>query len=251
MPQPDITLAMPAYNERDNIARVVRESVEHLQRQGRAWEILVIDNDSSDGTAEEVRRLMSKEPRIRLIVHEENRFYSGSCQTALEQSRGRYVAIMDSDGQFTADDIPKFVKKIDAGANLVFGWRKRRRDPFFRKVVSFVFNCLGRYWLGVRLHDLNVGLRVFDRRFVAAGHIRHRLNMANPELYTRAKLAGLTIDETEIQHFARREGAVCHDFRKMGKLFLDVNRYLKTLRAELDGGSPPAASESDDPAKAA
>lgn len=239
MQPPEVSLAMPCYNEEANIKRVVLDSVEHLTKSGLTWEILVIDNCSSDQTAAEVRQLMASEPRIRLIVHEANRFYAGSCQTAVSECRGKYLAIMDSDCQFTIADLPKFLQKINAGANLVFGWRKVRHDPFFRKVTSTVFNKLGWWYLGVNIHDLNVGLRVMDRKCIDAASFHYRLNFANPELFVRAKQAGLKIDDVEIQHFERTAGAVCHNFRKSLKLFSDVNRYLAALRRELRGGPKP------------
>jgi glycosyltransferase involved in cell wall biosynthesis len=230
---PEISLVLPAYNEQGNIRKVITESVEALEGLGRAWEIMVVDNHSSDGTAAEVRLAMQSEPRIRLVVHDENRLYSGSCRTALAESRGKHVAIMDSDGQFTAADLPRFLAELQSGANLVFGWRRKRHDPAFRKVASFVFNKLGWWWLGVRLHDLNVGMRMFDRRFIESAEIRYRINLANPELYVRAKQADLSITEVPIQHFERGSGKACHNFRKLGRLFLDVNAYLMSLRREL------------------
>lgn len=230
---PEITLAMPAYNEEANIHRVVTESITALEQINRSWEVLVIDNCSNDLTPVIVREMAAADSRVRLIVHEENRLYSGSCRTAIEQAAGKYICIMDSDGQFTAADIPHFIARIDQGANLVFGWRKQRHDPLFRKAMSLVFNTMGRVYLGVKLRDLNVGIRVFDRRFAEVAAIRHRMNMANPELYVRAMQAGLRVQDVEIQHFERLAGAVCHDFRKLGKLFLGVNAYFRQLRQEL------------------
>jgi glycosyltransferase involved in cell wall biosynthesis len=95
---PEISLVLPCYNESENIVGVLRESVAALEQTGHTWELLVVDNHSGDGTAERVRQLQAGEPRLRLIVHDANRFYSGSCRTALAEARGRRVAIMDSDG---------------------------------------------------------------------------------------------------------------------------------------------------------
>ncbi|QDT64274.1 glycosyltransferase family 2 protein [Calycomorphotria hydatis] len=229
----EVTLALPCYNEEGNIQHVVRESVQHLEEFGRPWEIIVIDNASSDTTREKVRELIADDPRIRLVAHESNRFYSGSCQTAVRECRGEYLAIMDSDRQFTIADLPDFMQKIEAGDDLVFGWRVVRNDPFFRKAVSWLFNTLAWIWLGVSVHDLNVGLRVMNRRCIEAAEFRFRLNFANPELYVRAKQAQLNIGEVSIQHFERTEGAVCHNFTKSLALFVNVNKYLASLRSEL------------------
>jgi dolichol-phosphate mannosyltransferase len=232
-PDVEVSLVLPAYNEQANIAAVLAESVRALEALGRPWEVLVIDNHSADDTAGVVARFARAEPRVRLIRHERNRLYAGSCRTGMREARGRYVAIMDSDGQFTAADLPRFLSRLEGGANLVFGWRRRRRDPLGRKLVSWVFNALGRLWLGFPLHDLNVGLRMFDRRFLAVAEVRHALNMANPELYVRARRAGLVLGEVEVRHFERRGGKTSHDLRRLVALFCNVNRYFRALRAEL------------------
>jgi glycosyltransferase involved in cell wall biosynthesis len=250
-PCPEVSLALPCYNERAGIADVIRMSIASLGRLGQPWELLVIDNCSRDGTPDAVRPFTA-DPRVRLIVHETNRFYSGSCQTALEQARGRYVAFMDSDGQFTADDLPRFLEALHGGANLVFGWRKHRHDPLSRKAASAVFNFLARAMLGFGFHDLNVGLRMFDRKFRAcAAPLRHRLNLANPELFVRARLAGLKIAEVPVTHSPRLAGRSCHDMVRMWGLFRLVWRYFRDLRAELrDPSTRPAVPAASTPRNA-
>jgi glycosyltransferase involved in cell wall biosynthesis len=229
----EVTLALPAYNEENNILKVLAESKDVLEKLGRTWEIIVIDNHSNDQTPDLVKAYMKNEPRVRLVVHDENRLYSGSCTTALRESKGQYVAIMDSDGQFVAADLPAFIGKLENGANFVIGWRRKRYDPAMRLMTSAVFNLLGKFWLGYPFHDLNCGIRMFDRRFIEAAVIRHRINMANPEFYVRAKLARLSLDECEVQHFERIGGTTSHNFRKSWQIFVSVNRYFMALRDEL------------------
>ena len=168
-----------------------------------------------------------------MVVHEENRLYSGSCATALREAKGAYLAIMDSDGQFVASDIPKFLESLEGGANFVIGWRRNRRDPLMRLLSSMLFNMMGKFWLGFKLHDLNCGLRMFDRRFIEAAEIKHRINMSNPELFVRAKIAGLNLDEVEIEHHERFGGVTSHNFAKSWQLLIQVNNYMKALSKEL------------------
>lgn len=237
--RPEITLALPCYNERDNIVAVLGDAVAALERLGRTWEILVIDNHSSDGTPEAVRSVIAVDPRVRLIVHDSNRYYSGSCRTALAESRGRYVAIMDSDGQFSALDLPAMLTLLESGrASLVLGWRRVRHDPLSRKLMSGVFNTLARFWLGFPLHDLNVGIRMFDERFRRSATIQHTLNMANPELYVRARLAGLPVAEVPVRHAERTKGQSCHDLGQLWRLLMTVLNYFATLAHELRHPKP-------------
>jgi dolichol-phosphate mannosyltransferase len=227
-----VTLALPCYNEADNIVSVIRASIVDLEMLGRPWELIVIDNHSSDRTADVVREFVETESRVRLIVHPENRLYSGSCATALREANGEMVAIMDSDRQFSTVDLPQMIARLEAGANLVIGWRKERHDPFSRKFMSAVFNMMGKCWLGFPLHDLNCGIRMFDRRFMEVAEIRHRINMVNPEMYVRAYNAGLKVDEVTITHAERTEGQTSHDFKRSYNIFMSVNAYFRALRSE-------------------
>lgn len=230
-----ITLALPAYNESENITTVLSECVSVLENLGRTWELLVIDNASTDDTAAFVNALAEGDERIRLIQHAENRLYSGSCETALQNARGDFVAIMDSDGQVTARDLPRFIELLEQGNNLVLGWRRERRDPFGRLLVSRFFNVLGKWYLRYPFHDLNCGYRMFDRSFIDAATILHRINLVNPELFTRARLADLRVAEVAVEHRERVGGDSSHDFRKLLRVFLDVRRYLRALGGELRG----------------
>jgi len=241
---PEIVLALTAYNEETALEDVIARSIAFLEQWGRSWEILVIDNHSTDATPEIARRFADREPRVRLIRHEENRLFSGSCATALREAKGRYLAIMDTDGQCVATDLPGFLEKIEAGVNFVTGWRRKRHDPFMRLVISSVFNALARFWFGNPLHDLNCGFRVMDRNFIEQAEIRHRVNMAGPELVVRAMLAGLKIDEVEIEHHPRSGGRNCHDFSRLLDLFLQTNRYFRDLGRELKESRRERAKES-------
>jgi len=227
-----VTLALPCYNEADNIRAVMQAAILDLEKLGRPWELIVIDNHSSDRTATVVKEFVQSESRVRLIVHPENRLYSGSCATALREARGELIAIMDSDGQFSASDLSQMIARLEAGANLPIGWRKARHDPATSKLMSAVFNMLAKLWLDFPLHDLNCGLRMFDRKFARVGEIKHRINLVNPELYVRAYNAKLKVDEVIITHAERTKGQTSHDFKKSYGIFISVNNYFRALRAE-------------------
>ena len=230
---PDITLALPAYNEGQNIAKVLDDCVAALADLGRSWEILVIDNHSSDDTAARVREYAARQAGIRLIVHDANRMYSGSCRTAMQEARGAFIAIMDSDGQMDPRDLQAFLDQLAGGCGIAFGWRKERRDPLFRLGISLFFNALGKWRLGFPLHDLNCGIRMFTRAYCAAAEIRHAINMVNPELYVRARQGHFAIGEVAVRHRERKAGKTSHDLFKLWKIFRDVDRYMRALQGDL------------------
>ena len=231
--EPEITLALPAYNEGLNIAKVLDDCVAALVALGRSWEIIVIDNHSSDDTSARVREYAGRQAGVRLIVHDANRMYSGSCRTAMREARGAYIAIMDSDGQMDPRDLKAFLIQLESGNDIVFGWRKPRHDPLFRIGISMFFKTLGRWRLGYPLHDLNCGIRMFTRTFCAAVDIRHSINMVNPELYVRARQENFRIGEVAVRHMERKAGKTSHDLFKLWKIFLDVDRYMRDLGRDL------------------
>jgi glycosyltransferase involved in cell wall biosynthesis len=220
--------------EQGNILYVLKRSVTSLKKLGMPWEIIVVDNHSRDNTANIVSQFIQIQPNVRLIIHDNNQLYSGSCKTAIQEAKGTYIAIMDSDRQVTAEDIPKFLAKLKSGANLVIGWRRKRHDSLLRFLMSWVFNKLGKVWLRCPLHDLNCGFRMFDRNFAAVAEIQHRINMVNPELYVRARCANQIVDEVEIQYFKRTMGITSHNLLRIWDIFLEVNKYIMALRRELD-----------------
>ncbi len=236
-----VALALPVYNEEANIENAIDDATSALTDAGLPWQIIVIDNASTDSTVEIVESRAADETRIRLIKHESNRQYSGSCATAIREADADIIAIMDSDGQVTAQDLPLFVEHIERGASLVLGWRKERKDPMSRLTASALFNAMGSYYLDFPLHDLNCGFRVFDSSFASVAVINHRINLVNPELYVRAVTNGLRVSEVPIRHYRREGGASSHDFRRSVELLREVNRYFRALRAEMRGQTAEAA----------
>ncbi len=233
--RPVISVGLPAYNEEGNIRKVVEDSIAALEKQPEPWEVIVVDNHSSDGTVAVVRDMMKREPRIRIVEHEANRFYSGSVASILRESRGDYIMIMDSDGQFTVEDLPAFMDALKDGADFVLGWRRKRQDPAFRLVASWIFKQMGRYWLSFSLHDLNCGIRMFNRRFADKAEITQKINLANPELFACALRHGLNVDEVEVHHYPRLYGETCNTLADSIRIFFKVNAHMKELHRRLKG----------------
>jgi glycosyltransferase involved in cell wall biosynthesis len=235
------TVVLPARNESGYIAEMVARTIAACERRPESFEVIVVDNASEDATASIVSEIAARDPRVRLIVHPENRLYAGSCQTAMRAARGERVFILDSDGQHDPADVWVFDAAMDTGLDLVFGWRRERQEPPQRMAMSKVLLWLTKVQLGYPLHDVNCGIRGISRRYVDAVEIRHRVNFVNPELYVRARLAGMSIGEVPVRQEARKAGVSSHDFRRLWQIFVTVERYLQALRRELrakGAGSP-------------
>ena len=208
-----ITLALLAYNEDEVIERVVRDAVAEMAKAFDAgdWEILVINDGSKDGTPQIIDALETELSGVRVYHHNPNRGYVEATLSALREARGDLICIFDGDGQHTAGDVPRFVGRIEAGADVVFGWKKTRFDHPSRLVLSRGLRLSARYFLHTRLHDINGGCRAFRKRDAdKLSLIKHRINFIGPELYTRARLHDLKIQEMTVRHFPREGGVSSH-----------------------------------------
>lgn len=230
------TVVLPTRNESGYIAEMLRRTVIAAERRPESFEIIVVDNASEDETARIVEEIADRDARIRLIVHPENRLYAGSCLTGVRASRGSRTFILDSDGQHDPEDIWAFDAKLDEGYDIVFGWRRERSEPPQRIVMSKMLLWLTKLHVGFPLHDVNCGIRGMSRRYCDALEIRHRVNFVNPELYVRARLAGMRIGEASVRQHARQAGVSSHDFGRLWQIFVTVEKYLLDLRRELPAG---------------
>jgi len=229
------SIVLPAYNEGQYIAEMVRRTVRACERTVEPFEIIVVDNASKDDTAAVVERVAAADARVHLIRHDTNRLYAGSCLTGTRAARGDRIFILDSDGQHPPDDIWKFDKQLDDGFDLVFGWRRERAEGPQRLLMSRVLWMLAWWYTGFDLHDVNCGIRGFNRRYADALQIKYTVNLVNPELYVRGKLGGFRLGEVAVVQESRKAGVSSHELGRLWRIFQTVRRYLVALRRELRG----------------
>ncbi|MGH9315733.1 MAG: glycosyltransferase family 2 protein [Thermoanaerobaculia bacterium] len=231
---PRLGIAFLAYNEEELIAKTVAEAVSALSAiPGLDWRLLVVDDGSRDRTGEIAEGLAKKDPRVLVVHHQGNKGYAVATETALRNTPGEVVMVVDGDGQHTMADAPKFLAAIDAGADAVFGWKKARHDPFLRLVLSKGLNTLSRWILGSPLHDINGGCRAFRREVARKIEIRHRINFVGDEIFARCRIAGWRVAEVVVRHFPREAGQSIHRPWKMAGTVARVIRYLFDLREEI------------------
>jgi glycosyltransferase involved in cell wall biosynthesis len=232
--QPRLGVAFLAYNEEELIEKTVREAVLALSRvSGLDWRVLVVNDGSRDRTGEIADRLAREDARLIVVHHQGNKGYAVATETALRSTPGEVVMVVDGDGQHTMADAPKFLAAIDAGADVVFGWKKERHDPFARLVLSKGLNTLSRWVLGSPLHDINGGCRAFKQAVARRIEIRHRINFVGDEIFARCRIAGWNVSEVVVRHFPREAGQSIHRPWKMAGTIARVIRYLFDLREEI------------------
>ena len=199
-----LSIVVPAYNEVESVALLVDALEAVLARLDCPWwEIILVDDGSSDGTTELIRRLASEREGVKAVVLRSNFGKSAAMMAGFHEARGDIVFTMDADLQDDPEEIPAFVKKIEEGYDLVCGWKKTRNDPLEKRLPSRFFNWVVRKVSGVPLHDNNCGFKAYRQWCV-----RELSLHGNQHRFVAAILSwrGARIDEIPVRHHERRFG---------------------------------------------
>src|SRR5437868_12138867 len=155
----EVSVVIPIRNEAPSLAELHRELTDTLTRWGRDYELIVVDDGSTDESFETLSRLQAVDPHLRLIRLRRNFGQTAAFAAGFDHARGRYIVTMDGDLQNDPADIPALVDELERGADIVCGWRKDRKDAWLsRRLPSTVANSLISFVTGVRLHDYGCSL---------------------------------------------------------------------------------------------
>jgi dolichol-phosphate mannosyltransferase len=207
----DLSVVIPAHNEAENVGPLVREIVAALGSRGD-YEIVVVDDGSTDATGERLAELARATPCLRSVRHPASRGQSFAIATGVGAARGAWIATLDGDGQNDPADIPRLLALRSGGGGgasaggplLVAGYRKKRRDTWLKRVSSRVANAVRGRLLGDRTPDTGCGLKVFEREaFLALPHFDH-MHRFLPALFIRS---GGRVVSVEVSHRPRERGA--------------------------------------------
>jgi dolichol-phosphate mannosyltransferase len=216
-----LSLVMPAYDEAEGIAQVIREADAALSRIVSDYEIIVVDDGSRDGTATEVRRTIGSCPQIRLVAHECHRGYGAALRSGLTAARFPLVALCDADGQFDLAELAGMIPRA-AKHHVVWGYRIGRRDPAYRRWLAAGYNWLVKRLLGSTVRDCDCALKLFRREVIALVAPNADDYFANMEMLWHVRRHRLALVECGVQHRPRR-------FGRSKVSLLDVPRTLLAL----------------------
>lgn len=203
-----ISAFFPAHNEARNVEKLIKAADSALHEIASKYEIIIIDDGSTDGTTQVVRQIARKNRRVRLVRHERNRGYGAALRTGFLNARYDLVFFSDADNQFNLKEIPLLVFGID-DVDLVTGWRYNRQDSRYRKWNAWGWRMLVRLLFGLRLKDIDCAFKLFRRDSLAnidIAHIESGGAMVNTEILVRMKKARMKIKEVPVTHFTREFG---------------------------------------------
>jgi hypothetical protein len=204
--RPHVSFVLPSYNEETNILTALDQTVRAATKFCAAFEVIVVDDGSSDRTAELVRSAQDEEPSIKLVSHSANRGYGGALRSGFEAAQLEWVFFTDADNQFDMGEIELLLTWAET-ADVVAGYRRVRQDPLMRKVNAWGWNRIVRWLFYVPVRDIDCAFKLFRRSTLQEIDIDSRGAMINTEIMVKLARRGCKIVEVGVSHYPRTSGA--------------------------------------------
>jgi glycosyltransferase involved in cell wall biosynthesis len=217
---PELSVVIPVRNEAPALKELHRELTQTLSAGDRPYEIIVVDDGSTDESFDLLARLQATDPRLRVIRFRRNFGQTAAFAAGFDNARGRVIITMDGDLQNDPRDIPRLVEKLEQGFDIVCGWRKDRKDPFFsRRLPSLAANKVISLATGVRLHDYGCSLKAFRAEVIKPLKLYGEMHRFLPAI---ASEQGVTIEEVVVNHRPRRHGESKYGISRTIRVILDL-----------------------------
>ena len=216
---PRLSVVIPAMNEEGNVVHLYRAISDVLETEGVTFELILIDDGSSDDTWAAVEAVAARDARVIGLRHRRNFGKAQALSTGFAVASGDFILTMDADLQDDPAEIPRFLSKLDDGYDLVSGWKQQRQDPLGKTLPSRVFNATVRAVSGVPLHDFNCGFKIYRAEVVRSIRLYGELHRFTPVL---AHAEGFRIGELPVRHHPRRWGTSKYGWSRLTKGFLDL-----------------------------
>lgn len=202
----ELSLFLPVYNEEKVIAQTITKADAILKKVAKKYEILVVNDGSTDKTEEVVNSLIKKNKNVRMITHNPNKGYGGALKTGLYESKYKYISFIDADGQFDFGEIGKFIKYIK-DFDLVIGYRVKRADSGSRMVIAYLLKLWNLFWFRFWVKDSDCGFKLIKKEVVDnLPKLKTESAITETEFLIRAKRAGYKFKEIPVNHFPRTTG---------------------------------------------
>jgi glycosyltransferase involved in cell wall biosynthesis len=227
-PPVDLSIVVPIYNEAPNLRLLHVEIAQALEGLGRAYEVIYVDDRSTDGSLEVLLALRAEDPRVRVVRFRRNFGQTAALAAGFEQARGKVMVTLDGDLQNDPADIPALLAEIDRGCDVVAGWRRDRHDGLWlRRIPSWIANRLIAWATATRIHDTGCTLKAFRKDLVERLVIYSEQHRFLPAL---AAGSGARVRELVVNHRPRRFGVSKYGIGRASRVLLDLMSILLISR---------------------
>lgn len=224
---PALSIVIPLFNEVESLPELHASLSEVLDRLPQPAEMIFVDDGSTDGSMEAIRQLRERDPRVRGVQFRRNHGKSAALAAGLARATGTCLITLDADLQDDPAEIPRLLAKLEEGYDLVSGWKRGRVDPLLKRATSTIFNRVTGWLTGVRLHDINCGLKAYRREVTDTIRIYGQLHRFLPVL---ALKEGFRLGEIEVRHRPRKCGRSKFGVSRFAGGFFDLLTVLFLTR---------------------
>lgn len=216
----DLSIVVPFFNEEKNVKQLYLKLKKVLESLGRSYELIFIDDGSSDSTFDSMSELYESDISMHVIKMRKNFGQTAALAAGFDYSKGRIIISLDGDLQHDPEDIPKFLEKIEEGYDIVSGWRKNRIDPLLtRRLPSLVANKIISFLSSVKIHDFGTTFKAYRREVLENIDLYGEMHRFIPAL---ASWMGILITEIPIQNVSRTSGKSHYNLSRIIKVIFDL-----------------------------
>jgi glycosyltransferase involved in cell wall biosynthesis len=204
----ELSLFFPCHNEEENLLPLVDEALASLPTLAARYEVIIVDDGSTDGTAAVAAELVAAHPGVvRLVRHRVNRGYGGALRSGFAAATMRHVAFTDGDRQFRVADLASLtLVSQERNAPVTIGYRLHRADPLLRKAYAGIYRLANRFWFSLNVRDVDCAMKLFERRVLANISVASNGAFFSAELLIKLRAAGVLVEEVGVPHYPRTAG---------------------------------------------
>lgn len=215
----ELSVVIPAYNEQENVELVYKKLKPVLDRLKKRYEIIYVDDGSTDNTFGILKRLHEKDSNVKVIKFRKNFGQTAAFDAGFKQASGTIIISMDADLQNDPEDIPKLINKLDEGFDAVCGWRVNRKDPLMKRLASITSNVLRQFVTDDKIHDAGCSLKAYRKECFEDLDLYGEMHRYIPSILA---WSGFKITEVPVKHNPRKFGRTKYNYTRLLKGFLDL-----------------------------
>lgn len=229
----DLSYFFPAHNEEANVGPVVADALAYLPGVVDSFEIIIVNDGSTDRTKEIAEELAAQHPQVRVVTHEVNRGYGGALKSGISAARQSWICFTDGDRQFDIRELSKLLALVEPEVGAVVGYRMDRKDPWHRSLNASLYKGLIRLLFGLKVRDIDCAFKLMRADQVQPLPLKSNGALISAEMLIRMKKRGTVIREVGVRHFPRVAGEQSGaNLRVILRMFRELFALASELRRE-------------------